>query len=106
VNSAGQFVLLEDIVGIEDLIGNIQGNITGSFANTALWIDAWKQDSYYNAWITYASWHKNLKAITQIVELPISMRLLTYIHEKYICYKRLAAISIAHLSAGTSINSI
>ena len=75
VNGAGQFGLWEDIAGKEDLIDGIQRNIAGSFANTALGIDAWKSDNSYDAWITYASWHENLKAITQIVELPVSLRL-------------------------------
>jgi accessory colonization factor AcfC len=75
VNGAGQFGLWEDIAGKEELIGGIQRNIAGSFANTALGIDAWKKDNRYDAWITYASWYENLKAITQIVELPISLRL-------------------------------
>ena len=75
VNGAGQFGLWEDIVGKEDIIGGIQRNIAGSFANTALGIDAWKKDNSYDAWITYASWHQNLEAITQIVELPLSLRL-------------------------------
>ncbi len=75
VNGAGQFGLWEDIAGKEDFIGSIQQNIAGSFANTALGIDAWKSDNSYDAWITYASWHQNLKAITQIVELPNSLRL-------------------------------
>ena len=75
VNGAGQFGLWEDIAGKEDLIGGIQRNIAGSFANTALGIDAWKKDNNYDAWITYASWHQNLQAITQIVELPLSLRL-------------------------------
>jgi accessory colonization factor AcfC len=57
------------------LIGRIQRNVAGSFANTALGIDAWKKDSIYDAWITYASWHEKLKTVTQIVDLPISMRL-------------------------------
>lgn len=75
VNGAGQFGLWEDIAGKENLIGSIQQNIAGSFTNTALGIDAWKKDNHYDAWITYASWHQNLKTITQIVELPISLHL-------------------------------
>ncbi|GGH12690.1 MULTISPECIES: substrate-binding domain-containing protein [Mucilaginibacter] len=75
VNGAGQFGLWEDVAGKEDLIGSIQQNIAGSFANTALGIEAWKKDNTYDAWITYASWHENLKTITQTVELPISLRL-------------------------------
>ncbi len=72
VNGAGQFGLWEDIAGKEGLIENIQRNISGSFANTALGIDAWKKDNTYDAWITYASWHENLKGITQVVEFPAS----------------------------------
>ena len=75
VNGAGQFGLWEDIAGKENLIGAIQKNVGVSFANTALGINAWKQDSSYDAWITYASWHENLKAITQVVELPLALRL-------------------------------
>lgn len=75
VNGAGQLGLWEDIAGKESLIGDIQKNIAGSFANTALAIDAWKKDSSYDAWITYASWHQNLKDITQVVELPLALRL-------------------------------
>ncbi|GAC1604759.1 MAG: AcfC family putative adhesin [Chitinophagaceae bacterium] len=75
VNGAGQFGLWEDIAGKEDLIGVIQRNIAGSFANTTLGIEAWKKDSSYDVWITYVSWHQNLKDITQVVELPMSLRL-------------------------------
>ncbi|QTE36347.1 substrate-binding domain-containing protein [Mucilaginibacter gossypii] len=75
VNGAGQLGLWEDIAGTENLIGGIQKNIGGSFANTALGIDAWKKDQSYDAWITYASWHENLKDVTQLVELPLSSRL-------------------------------
>lgn len=75
VNGAGQFGLWEDIAGKQNLIGAIQKNIGGSFANTSLGIDAWEKDKSYDAWITYASWHNNLKEITQIVELPIPERL-------------------------------
>ncbi|MDB5011132.1 MAG: hypothetical protein JWQ06_1921 [Mucilaginibacter sp.] len=75
VNGAGQLGLWEDIAGKANLIGGIQKNIAGSFANTALGIAAWKTDSSYDAWITYASWHQNLKGITQVVELPVTLRL-------------------------------
>jgi accessory colonization factor AcfC len=75
VNGAGQLGLWEDIAGKENLIGGIQKNIAGSFVNTALAIDAWKKDGSYDAWITYASWHQNLKDITQVVELPLALRL-------------------------------
>jgi accessory colonization factor AcfC len=74
VNGAGQLGLWEDIAGKENLIGGIQKNIASSFANTALGIAAWKTDNSYDAWITYASWHQNLKGITQVVELPVTLR--------------------------------
>ncbi|GAB2683637.1 hypothetical protein GCM10027037_00730 [Mucilaginibacter koreensis] len=38
-------------------------------------IEAWKKDQSYDAWITYASWHENLKDVTQVVELPLASRL-------------------------------
>lgn len=72
VNGAGQLGLWEDIAGKEDLIGGLQRNIGGSFANTALGIEAWKNDQSYDAWITYASWYNNLKDVTQVVELPLA----------------------------------
>ncbi|OOQ61971.1 substrate-binding domain-containing protein [Mucilaginibacter pedocola] len=75
VNGAGQLGLWEDIAGKENLIGGIQKNVGDSFANTALGIDAWKKDQSYDAWITYASWHENLKDVTQLVELPLPLRL-------------------------------
>lgn len=75
VNGAGQFGLWEDMAGRENMIVGIQRNIAGSFANTALGIRAWKKDNTYDAWITYASWHENLKDVTQIIELPLTLRL-------------------------------
>lgn len=72
VNGAGQLGLWEDIAGKENLIGGLQRNIGGSFANTALGIEAWKNDQSYDAWITYASWYNNLKDVTQVVELPLA----------------------------------
>lgn len=74
VNGAGQLGLWEDIAGKENLIVPIQKNIGQSFANTALGIEGWKTDRSFDAWITYASWHENLKDITMIVELPVSLR--------------------------------
>jgi accessory colonization factor AcfC len=74
VNGAGQLGLWEDIAGKENLIDPIQKNILQSFANTALGIDAWKADHRFDAWITYASWHENLKDITKVIELPVSLR--------------------------------
>lgn len=74
VNGAGQLGLWEDIAGKENLIGSIQKNIVQSFTNTALGIDGWKADSSFDAWITYASWHENLKDITSVVEFPVSLR--------------------------------
>ena len=74
VNGAGQLGLWEDIAGQENLIGPIQKNIARSFVNTALAIEAWKADPGFDAWITYASWHENLKDITTVVELPVTLR--------------------------------
>lgn len=76
VNGAGQLGLWEDIVGKQNLIAKIQSHIGQSFANTGLGIEAWKKDSSFDAWITYASWHENLKNETEIVEL--SSELQTY----------------------------
>jgi len=75
VNGAGQLGFWEDIAGKANAIGGIQQNIKHSFANTALGIEAWKTDASFDAWITYASWHQNLKDLTQVVELPLALRL-------------------------------
>jgi accessory colonization factor AcfC len=75
VNGAGQLGLWEDIAGKDNLIGGIQKNIAGSFANTALGIEAWKKDNSYDAWITYKSWYYNLKDITQVIDLPVGLRI-------------------------------
>ncbi|GAB2562034.1 MULTISPECIES: substrate-binding domain-containing protein [Spirosoma] len=72
VNGAGQLGLWEDLAGRQNLIGGIQANIGQSFANSALGIAAWKQDSRYDAWITYASWHNRLTTETAVVSLPPS----------------------------------
>lgn len=70
VNGSGQVGLWEDLAGKQDLIEPIQKNIAGSFKNTALAIEAWNEDPHYDAWITYASWHQNLKESTQLISLP------------------------------------
>ncbi|QEM06492.1 hypothetical protein DIU31_024345 [Mucilaginibacter rubeus] len=70
VNGAGQLGLWEDLAGRDNLIAGIQKNIAGSFPDTALGIDAWKKNSSYDVWITYASWHENLWDATDIVRLP------------------------------------
>lgn len=70
VNGAGQFGLWEDLAGKEYLIAGIQLNIKQSFENTALGIAAWKTDTSFDAWISYASWHNRLMDITQLVTLP------------------------------------
>ena len=75
VNGAGQLGLWEDIAGKINLIDGIQKNICGSYANTALGIAAWKNDYFYDAWITYATWHYDLKETTQIISLPPNLRL-------------------------------
>lgn len=73
VNGAGQFGLWEDLAGKQNLIEEIQRNIKTSFENTALGISAWKADTTYDAWITYASWHYRLKDITQLVKIPTAI---------------------------------
>ncbi len=75
VNGAGQMGLWEDIAGRDDMIAGIQKNISASFPNTAMGIEAWNKDTSYDAWITYASWHENLKSLTDIIELPAVTRL-------------------------------
>lgn len=75
VSGSGQLGLWEDIAGKQNLITGIQANIKDSYPNTALGIDAWKKNGEYDAWITYASWHRNLAGITEIVELPEDLRL-------------------------------
>lgn len=70
VNGAGQLGMWEGLAGRQNLIAGIQRNIGGSFANTSLGIEAWKKDSTYDAWITYASWHYPLKSSTTLVKLP------------------------------------
>lgn len=75
VNGAGQFGLWEDLAGRQHLIAPIQQNIRASFANTALGIAAWQQDTAYDAWITYASWYYRLKNITALVKISPSQTL-------------------------------
>lgn len=75
VNGVGQMGLWEDLAGKQNRIASIQKNIRRSFVNTALAIDAWKADTSYDAWITYASWHYRLKDITTLVRIPMSENL-------------------------------
>jgi accessory colonization factor AcfC len=70
VTGAGQLGMWEDIAGRQNLIGGIQKNIRGAFANTALAIEAWKSDSRYDAIIIFASWYNRLKDISQLVKIP------------------------------------
>ena len=70
VTGAGQLGMWEDLAGKQNLIGGIQKNILGAFANTALAIDAWKSDSRYDAIIIFASWFKRLKDVSQLVKIP------------------------------------
>lgn len=70
VNGAGQYGMWEDIAGKQDLIAEVQQNIGGSYANTALGIEAWNKDNSYDAWICYASWHNRLKEVTDLVKIP------------------------------------
>lgn len=75
VNGAGQLGLWEDIAGRVGIIDLIQKNIPNSFVNTALAIQAWKNDKAYDAWITFASWHHNLKEETELIELPENLHM-------------------------------
>jgi len=75
VNGAGQLGLWEDLAGRQNLIAGIRANIKNSYPNTALGIEAWKNNDIFDAWITYSSWHRNLPDITEIVELPERIRL-------------------------------
>ncbi len=70
INGAGQLGMWEDIAGKQNLIAEIQRNISKSFANTALGIEAWKSDNSYDAWICYASWYDRLKDVTNLVKIP------------------------------------
>ncbi|MGJ7033085.1 substrate-binding domain-containing protein [Niabella hirudinis] len=70
INGAGQLGYWEDIVSRQNLIAAVGKNIRKSFANTALGIAEWKKDRDYDAWITYISWHKNLKDITEMIVIP------------------------------------
>ena len=70
ITGAGQLGMWEDLAGKKNLIGGIQKNILGAFANTALAIDAWKSDSRYDAIIIFASWFKRLKDVSQLVKIP------------------------------------
>ncbi len=72
IDGAGQLGMWEDLAGKQNLIAGIQKNIGGSYSNTALGIDAWKMDTTYDAWITFASWHYRLKDITTLVKIPIA----------------------------------
>jgi accessory colonization factor AcfC len=70
IDGAGQLGMWEDIAGKQNLIGGIQKNIGGNYGNTALGIEAWKRDTSYDAWITFASWHHRLKDVTTLVKIP------------------------------------
>lgn len=72
IDGAGQLGMWEDLAGRQNLIGGIQKNIGGTFANTALGIEAWKADNSYDAWITFSSWHNRLKDVTTLVKIPPS----------------------------------
>ena len=71
VTGAGQLGMWEDLAGRQNLIGGIQKNIQGVFANTALGLEAWKSDSRYDAIIIFASWYNRLKDISQLVKIPV-----------------------------------
>ncbi len=70
ITGAGQLGMWEDLAGKQHLIGGIQKNIKGAFANTALAIDAWKNDKKYDAVIIFSSWYLRLKDLSQLVKIP------------------------------------
>ena len=72
ITGAGQLGMWEDLAGKQNLIGGIQKNIKGAFSNTALAIDAWKLDNKFDAMIIFSSWHKRLKEVSQLINIPIS----------------------------------
>ena len=71
ITGAGQLGMWEDLAGRQNLIGGIQKNIKGAFANTALAIDAWKSDNKYDAVIIFASWYLRLKDVSQLIKIPV-----------------------------------
>lgn len=71
ITGAGQLGMWEDLAGKQNLIGGIQKNIKGAFANTALAIDAWKSDTKYDAVIIFASWYLRLKDVSQLIKIPV-----------------------------------
>ena len=72
ITGAGQLGMWEDLAGKQNLIGGIQKNIKGAFANTALAIDAWKSDNKYDAVIIFASWYLRLKDVSQLIKIPVA----------------------------------
>ncbi len=71
ITGAGQLGMWEDLAGRQNLIGGIQKNIKGAFANTALAIDAWKSDNKYDAVIIFESWYLRLKDVSQLIKIPV-----------------------------------
>ena len=71
ITGAGQLGMWEDLAAKQNLIGGIQKNIKGAFANTALAIDAWKSDAKYDAVIIFASWYLRLKDVSQLIKIPV-----------------------------------
>ncbi|GAB3220573.1 substrate-binding domain-containing protein [Spirosoma arcticum] len=75
VNGSAQVGLWEDLVGRQGFSQAIQANIRQTFLTGAAGIAAWKQDSRYDAWITFTSWHQRLKEETELVPIPPSENL-------------------------------
>lgn len=69
ITGAGQLGMWEDLAGKQNLIGGIQKNIKGTFAKTALAIDAWNSDNTYDAIIIFASWYNRLKNVSKLVKI-------------------------------------
>ncbi|RTL49312.1 MAG: hypothetical protein EKK39_11265 [Sphingobacteriales bacterium] len=72
VIGAGQLGMWEDLAGKQNIIGDIQKNIKGAAANTALAIDMWKKDDRFDAIIIFSSWYYRLKDVASLVTIPPS----------------------------------
>lgn len=70
ITGVGQLGMWEDLAGRKNLIGGIQKNIGGAFINTALGIEAWKNNKTYDAIIIFSSWYYRLKEVAHLVKIP------------------------------------
>ena len=98
----------EDLGGKQNLIGGLEKNIKGSFANTALAIDAWKNNAGYDAIIIFSSWYFRLKDVAQLVKIPSSQTVYrgTPIALTTITDQRKQADLFIHFLCGSKAHSI